>query len=218
MKKSFLILAFLAVSPGLRAASPYDTYEAPVATPTPVPADTQWFAFHKPYWSLGLKGGGALPLGNLSTYNGTGPSAGLDLIYQGTRKLGTDFFALYSTQPYKLGGGASPLNNLALGLKLLYEVTQVEALNAWVGAGAAYVLTQRTQQVLRQPVTTPVQYDPTVQNTGGLGLLFCFGSSFLMTDHVALTMELNVINVALAGGTGDSVLLGLPQAGLRYDF
>lgn len=191
---------------------------ASAAEPAGVPADAKWFAMYKPYWSVGLKGGAALPLGDLATYNGSGSSFGADVIYQGNRTVGTDFFVSYSSQPYKLGGGASPLNNLGFGIKLLYEVMHVEALNAWVGAGAGYYLTQRTRQVLVQPVTTPVQYTAETQSTSGLGLLFCFGTSYLMTRSLALTVDVNVVNVALSGGTADSVTVGMPAGGLRYDF
>lgn len=212
-----LLIALLALAGSLSAASPYDQ-PTPEPTPTPIPADSKWFAFHKPYWSLGMKGGGALPLGELSTYNGTGPFGGVDLIYQGTRDLGTNFFFSYSSQPYKLGGGATPLNNIGLGVRLLYQVMQVEALNAWIGAGGGYYITQRTRQVLVQPVTTPVKYAAEQQNTGGLGLSFCFGTSYLITDNLAFTIDLSVVNIALAGGTADSVSIGTPALGLRYDF
>lgn len=212
-----LFFAMLTLAAPLFAASPYDQ-PTPSPTPTPIPADAKWFAFHKPYWSLGLKGGAALPLGELSTYNGTGGYGAVDVIYQGTRELGTDFFVSYSTQPYKVGGGASNLNNIGFGVKLLYQVMQVEALNAWVGAGAGYYLTQRTRQVLKQPVVSPPQYTAEAQNTGGLGLGFCFGTSYLMTENLALTLDLNLVNVSLAGGTADSITLGHPALGFRYDF
>lgn len=190
----------------------------PSSSPTPIPTDAKWVAFFKPYWSLGLKGGAAVPLGELSTYNGSGGLGGADILYQGTRQIGTDFFFLYSTQPYKLGGGATPLNNTGIGVRLLYEVMHVEALNAWVGAGGGYFLTQRTRQVLVEPVTTPPTYKAADQNSGGLGLVFCFGTSYRMTRSLALTLDVSVANVALAGGTADNIALGLPSIGLRYDF
>jgi hypothetical protein len=209
MKKLVIVSALLFSAAVLRAGALTSTAEA---------GDAKWFAFYKPRWSVDLKGGGALPLGDLATYNSTGSSVGADLIYQGTRSVGTDLFISYSSQPYKLGGGASPLNNLGFGLKLLYEVMRVEDLNAWIGAGAGYYLTQRTRQVLVTPVTTPVQYTADSQSTGGLGLLFCFGTSYNMSRHVAITLDVSLVNIALSGGTADSITLGLPTAGLRYDF
>jgi hypothetical protein len=208
MKKTVIILAALLLGAvGLRAAKPADE-----------PADAKWFAMYKPYWSLGLKGGAALPLGDLATYNGTGSSFGADIIYQGTRTVGTDLFFSYASQPYKLGGGASPLNSMGFGAKLIYEAMHVEALNAFIGAGAGYFLVQRTKQVLVQPVTTPVQYTSEGQSTGGLGLLFCFGSSYLVTRSIAVTIDVNVASIALSGGTADSIGIAMPSAGLRYDF
>jgi hypothetical protein len=207
MKKTFLLLALLAATAALRAVKPVDE-----------PADAKWFALYKPYWSLGIKGGAALPLGDLATYNGSGSNFGADVIYQGTRTVGTDLFFSYSSQPYKLGGGASPLNAMGFGAKLIYEAMHVEALNAFIGAGAGYFLVQRTKQVLVQPVTTPVQYTSEGQSTGGLGLLFCFGSSYLMTRSIAITVDVNVASIALSGGTADSIGIAMPSAGLRYDF
>jgi hypothetical protein len=215
---TLLFLAGLSAGAAAKAEAGYQLYAAPTPTATPVPDDTKWFAFHKPYWSLGLKGGASQPLGDLAAYNGGGPSYGVDIIYQGTRTLGTDFFFLYSSQPYKVGGGATPFNNMQLGLRLLYEVSRVEALNAWVGAGAAYVLTQRTRQVLRQPVTDPPAYDAEAQNTGGMGLVFCVGASYLFGDAWAITGDCTISNIALAGGTADNIMLALPTLGLRYDF
>lgn len=206
MKKTLLLVMLLAAAL-VRAEKPQNE-----------PADAKWFAFYKPYWSLGIKGGAALPLGDLATFNGSGSSFGADVIYQGTRTVGTDLFVSYASQPYKLGGGASPLNTLGFGIKVIYEVMHVEALNAFIGAGAGYYSVQRTKQVLVQPVTTPVQYTAESQSTGGLGLLFCFGSSYLMTRSLAITVDVNVANIALAGGTADSITIALPSAGLRYDF
>lgn len=190
---------------------------APAQAPRPG-KPVKWFALHKPYWSLGLKGGASLPLGELALYNGAGGSFGASLIYQGTRQVGTDFFVTYSSQPYKLGGGATPLNNTGVGVRLIYEVMRVEALNAWVGAGGGYYFTQRTRQVLKQPLTTPLQYAAEAQVAGGLGLAFGFGSSYRVTSALAVTLDVNLLNIALAGGTADSIALGIPSLGLRYDF
>jgi hypothetical protein len=205
MRKSFLA-ALLCLAPAVWSA------------PAEPAADAKWFAFHKPYWALGIKGGAALPLGELATYNGAGGSFGATLTYQGTREVGTDFFVTYSTQPYKLGGGATPLNNVGLGVRLAYELMRVEALSAWVGAGGGYYMTQRTRQVLKQPVSTPVQYEAQAQDSSGLGLSFSFGASYLMTRALALTLDVSLLNIALAGGTADSIMIGMPSAGLRYDF
>lgn len=219
-RTAFLGTLAMALMVGLTASlqAAYAAEVAPSPSPTPIPADAKWVAFFKPYWSLGLKAGAALPLGELSTYNGSGGLGGADLLYQGTRQVGTDFFFLYSTQPYKVGGGATPLNNTGIGVRLLYEVMRVEALNAWVGAGGGYFLTQRTRQVLVEPVTTPPSYQAAGQNSGGFGLVFCFGTSYMMTRTLALTLDVSLANVALAGGTADNIALGLPSIGLRYDF
>lgn len=189
----------------------------PAASAKPEP-EPRRLALHHPYWSAGLRLGGAMPLGDLAIYNGAGPSAGLDLAYQGTAEVATAFYLAYSTQPYKLGGQATPLNTLGLGVRLMYELTRVEAVNAWVGAGGGYYLVQRTRQNLKQPVVIPLQYEAGAESTGGLGLGLWAGSAYQWSPSLALTLELGLVSIGLAGGTADTVTLGLPALGLRYDF
>lgn len=207
-------LAALTAAGAARAEAGYQLYEAPTPVATPVPDDTKWFAFHKPYWSFGIKGGGSLPLGDLAAYNGGGSAYGADIIYQGTRTVGTDFFFLSSSQPYKNSAAVTNFNNLMLGVRILYEVSRVEALNAWVGGGAAYVLTQRNRQTGALPSTLNIE----MENTNGIGLVFCAGASYLFTDSWAITGDCTVASVALAQGTADNIMLALPTLGLRYDF
>jgi len=77
---------------------------------------------------------------------------------------------------------------------------------------------QRTQQVVvGQNLGLPI-YSPSTQSTGGIALLFCFGIGYDFSSHWGLNIELNVINLSLAGGTSDSLMIAQPNLGLKYIF
>lgn len=208
--------------------SPYKAYVAP--TPAPTPADPSVkvakLSFYKPRWGLSLKGGGAVPLGDLTLYNTSGPAAGLSLLYLPTESMTVDLFTHYSSQGYKFGGGASALTIAGGGIKLAWEIMRVEALSAFAGAGAGYMAVQRTQQV---PVTDSLGvqlkdaggnlvWSPTTQSTGGIALLFCFGIGYDFNRHWGLVLDLNVMNLSLGGGTSDSLMIAQPAIGLKALF
>ena len=206
----------------VRTAVPsiYKPYVAPAPAPTPNDASvkTTTVSFYKPRWGLGLQGGGAVPLGDLTLYNTSGGAGSFSLLYLPTETITVDVFASYSTQPYKFGGGASALNMMGGGMKLEFELMRVEALSAFAGAGAGYLAVQRTQQVMVGSLAGLPVYAATTQNTGGIALLFCFGIGYDFSSHWGLLLDLNVINVSLGGGTSDSLMIAQPNVGLKYTF
>jgi hypothetical protein len=200
--------------------SVYKPYVAPTPAPTPVDPSVKvaTLSFYKPRWGLSLQGGGAIPLGDLTLYNTSGPAGGFSVLYLPTESMTFGVFAHYSSQGYKLGGGASPLNMMGGGLKLNFEIMRVEALSAFVGAGAGYYAVQRTQQVMVGSSAGVPLYSPASQSTGGIALIFGFGIGYDFNRHWGLVLDLNVENLSLGGGTSDSLMIAQPNIGLKYIF
>ncbi len=195
--------------------------EAPTPVPTPtvppeLPGRSKSVQLLDPAWAVVLKAGGVLPLGDLAQYNQSGPVAGLDALYHANADYSVDIFASYSSQGYKLGGG-QPLTNIGLGAKLLYNLATIDGITWYAGGGLAAYYTQRTTQVLRQPVlnNTPV-FDPTNESTAGFGLVGTLGGRYEFESRWGLLLELNIANINLAGGTSDNLLLAQPVLGLSY--
>jgi hypothetical protein len=213
-------------SASVEALSPTATVEA-TAVPTPLPTPTMVAEMKgpsnkvrliDPSWAIALKAGAVLPLGDLATYNQAGPAGGLDLYYHVNTSFSADFFTSYSSQAYKVGGGGQPLSNIGLGVKLLYNVAEIDGVVWYAGGGMAGYYNQRTKQVLRQPVlnNTPV-FDPEADSSFGLGVLGVLGGRYTGQSGWGLLLELNLVSVNLAGGTSDSLLLAQPVLGLSYE-
>jgi hypothetical protein len=194
----------------------------PVATPTPVafvplPGPESHVSLVDPSWAVALKVGGALPLGDLATYNQSGPAANLDLYYRADASFRVDLSIDYFSEAYRLGAGDQPLSVAGLGLKLLYDMANVQGVVWYLGGGLGGYYVQRTQQVLEVPVlnNTPV-YDPTPNSTMGLGLMGVLGGSYDFENGWGMMVEINVLNINLAGGTSGNMLLAQPVIGLSY--
>jgi hypothetical protein len=173
----------------------------------------------KPRWSTELKAGVALPLGNLSSYAQPGPVLSLDGLYQASSDFDLDVFLAGSSQAYSVAWGAQALNNLGLGLKLLYHLGEQNGVRWYAGAGLAAYYDQRSLEVVHQPVVGGVAtYDPTPNSSFGLGVLGTLGGRYAFNPHLSLSAELNIISISLAGGTADTLLLAEPLAGLNYLF
>jgi hypothetical protein len=173
----------------------------------------------QPRWSTELKAGAALPLGNLSSYAQPGPVLSLDGIYQASSDFDLDVFLTYSSQAYSVAWGAQALNNLGLGLKLLYHLGEQNGVRWYAGAGLAAYDDQRSLEVVHQPVIGGVAtYDPSPSSSVGLGVLGTLGGRYAFNPHLSLAAELNLVSISLAGGTADNLLLAEPLLGLNYLF
>lgn len=198
------------------------------AAPTPVPTPTA-----KPFvpmkgpekgikvvaarWAMAVKLGAAVPMGDLGLYNNTGPAANLDLYYHADESISIDTFASYSRQSYK-AGDTQPLDNIGLGVKMLYNFTNLSGVIWYAGAGLAGYYDQRTKQVIADVVNDKAIFAPTYDSSAGLGVLGVFGARYEYENGLGLILEMNVANINLAGGTSDSILLGQPLLGLSYSF
>jgi hypothetical protein len=209
----------LALSPSA-AALPLTVTVA--AKPTPLPfverkGPSSLVRLVDPSWGYAAKLGAVVPLGELAQFNQSGPSLALDLFYHFNADVSVDTFLSYSTQGYKLGGGAQPLSNTGLGVKLLYNLDQIETVTWYGGGGVGLYYDQRTKQIVR-PVTSnaPPIYDPAPDSSFGLGILGVLGGRYQDPAGWGLIVELNLNIINLAGGTSDSLLLAQPLIGYYH--
>jgi hypothetical protein len=194
----------------------------PLRTPTPaafvpMPGPESHVSLVDPSWAVAVKAGGALPLGDLATFNESGPGADLDLYYRADASFRVDVFANYFDLAYRQGGGDQPLSAAGLGVKLLYDLGDVQGVIWYLGGGMGGYDVQRTQQVLQVPVlnNTPA-YTPTPNSSVGLGILGVLGGSYDFGNGWGMMVEINVLNINLAGGTSGNMLLAQPVIGLSY--
>jgi hypothetical protein len=204
------------------AALPLTATAAPTPRPTPTPlADlkgpSSLVRLADPSWGWAFKAGGVVPLGDLAQFNQPGPAGALDLYYHLSADVSVDGFLGYSTQGYKLGGGAQPLSNTGLGAKLLYNLSLVDDVTWYAGGGVGLYYNQRTKQIVRPVVSNaPPIYDPVPDSSLGLGILGVMGGRYANSAGWGIVVELNVVNINLAGGTSDSLLLAQPMLGYYH--
>ena len=190
----------------------------PTATPfVPMKGPEKGIKLVPARWAMALKLGGAIPMGDLGLYNNSGPAANLDLYYHADDSISIDTFAAYSRQSYK-AGDTQPLDNVGLGIKMLYNLTNLSGVIWYAGAGLAGYYNQRTKQVIVDVVNNKAIFAPTYDTSMGLGVLGVAGARYEYGNGLGLILEMNVVNINLAGGTSDNILLGQPLLGLSYTF
>jgi hypothetical protein len=206
--------------------SVYKPY-VPVATPEPQAPAQGDHSVHvsldstdHPTWGLQLRGGGALPLGGMSTDNGAGGTGGFDVIYMMTARASADLLGLYAAMPYTAagGGGSSPLTVGGVAIKLDYEVFRVDELSVWLGAGGGYMACMRTDQIPNQPLSVPVTYHPASEGVDGVAVIVCGGVGYDLDAHWSANAEIDYLSLSLSGGTSDNVQAALANLFVKYLF
>lgn len=193
----------------------------PAPSPSPVAADSAvaHAGFYVPSWSAALHVAGAMPLGDLSTYNGLGFGVQVDAIYHAAPGVGVLLFAvtsqLPSIDPMADGqnlyvGGSVPTGLLGLGLKGAYTLYQADQMRLIVDAGLGYGSLSRTHRTVTWQADTQTQS----------ALLLCGGVevTYQIVPALDLVMAMDFVAADLAGGTGDMPQIGLPSVGVQYDF
>ena len=207
---------------GLSPAAMVTMVASPVPTPTAVPfverkGRSDIIRLVDPSWAIALKAGASLPLGDLAQFNQPGPATSLDLLYHADASFSVDSFLSYASQASKVAGTSQPLTNIGLGVKLLYNIAEIDGVTWYAGAGVGAYYDQRSKQVLLQPVlnNTP-QYNPEADSSFGLGVLGALGGRYQGVSGWGFMLEINLVGINLAGGTSDSLLLAQPMIGVSY--
>jgi hypothetical protein len=227
--KSLLIA--LALLPAFLAADGVSPTARPAPAPAPAPFDAATAAhagFYVPFWSAALHLTGAMPLGEMSTFNSLGFGAQLDAIYHPAQGVLVDLFAvtasLPAVQPPSTNGtvylGTSiPMSLLGAGLKGGYVIYAADQMSLSVDAGMGYGSVQRTAHASINGNHWPVKWQLS-QGPQESGLILTGGIqvTYLIVTDLNLIMALDYMAVELGGGTSDTPQLGLPSIGLQYDF
>ena len=204
---------------------------APAATPAPLPFDAGTAVhagFYVPFWSAALHLAAAMPLGDMSTYNGLGFGAQLDAIYHPAEGVLVDAFALTaslpavepaSTNSTVYLGSSDPMSLMGAGLKGGYVVYKADQMSLSVDAGVGYGSVQRTAHASingnHWPVTWQLSQGP---QESGLILAAGVQVTYQVVTDLDLVMALDYLAVELGGGTSDTPQVGLPSIGVQYDF
>ncbi len=198
----------------------YQQYK-PAATPTPVQdPGVARVTMHKDSVSVALKGGLASRMGDEAKFHTAGAGGGLDLIFQVSPELAAAFYLGFSSVPYSLTTAAQPMSSFGVGIKAIYDLFEMEGVKGFLMGGMGYQVSSRaTQQLISvDPVTALPKFETKYQQAGGMAFVGGFGFKYNFTPNFGITGEAAATSVSLAGGTGDSVLLFHPAAGIIYTF
>jgi hypothetical protein len=246
MRLLFLTLLFLAGS--LKAADPslaptaqpaaalpgvYQAYTPPptaVPTPAAAPAAAERamrISLHKDTMSLDLRGGGAVPLGDMAKVSNAGWSAGGELVYGASELVQVAFFVDYASIPYKLTTAAKPQTSLGIGLKALVDFFPKSKFLLGISGGLGYfnenyatspVRLDALGQPVVDPATNEALHDTVYKAGGGMGFELGAMLGMKFTPHFATVVRLDAVQVSLSGGTGDTPQFLMPTLNLLYTF
>ena len=202
----------------------YKTYR-PTATPTPRGAkpkksDGTVVSLHKPSFSVALKGGLSLPMGESADFNEGGGGGQIDIYFHGASNLSVDAFFNYSSTPYKSGAVPDPLTAMGGGVRAIYHPLKMKQMTPNIGAGLGYFSIGRAIQVQTgtEPLTGLPIFGTSTESVGGIGFTAIIGATYHVTPKLGITVDINVYSVSLEGGTSDAILYGLAAAGVQYYF
>jgi hypothetical protein len=108
---------------------------------------------------------------------------------------------------------------MGFGIKAVYDLFEVEGVIPFIQGGLGYFMANRATQVLKgyDGMGLPI-FETKYQQAGGMGFLGGLGAYYKFNQQLRVGLDLTVISVSLAGGTGDNILYATPGLGVLYSF
>lgn len=195
----------------------------PTAVPTPVPSGigTVRYVVHKDTMALALRGGAAVPLGDLSKYAQTGYSAGLGLIYGASNLIDVAFELDYAAMPYKLTVSAQPMTSTGIGVKAILKALSDQKLGVYFDGGMGYYFVNVAVDVDKgpSPLNPAIRLtEPGYKSSGGMGFNLGMIINYQFTPNFAASLSADATQISLSGGTSDTPLFLTPSLNIAYTF
>jgi hypothetical protein len=171
----------------------------------------------KEHWAVSLRGGMAIPAGDLANFARSQAGLGADLYYNFDPRFSLAAFYQYATMPYKNTGSNQPFSSNSLGGRALLYVLRADDFSGYLDAGLGVYLVNHAV-VDPKALNLTNNFNATNQSDAGLGFLAGGGVEFLVFPHVSVLADMSFNSLNLGGGTGDNILYAVLAAGVKYGF
>ena len=168
-------------------------------------------------WGVALKGGMAIPAGELANFARSQAGVGADLYYNLDRRFSLAASYQYVSMPYKATGSDQPFSCNSLGAKALLYVLRVSDFAAYLDAGLGLYLVNHAV-VDPYALNAANRFNAQSQSDAGLGFLAGGGVEFSILPHFNVLADMSLNSLNLGGGTGDNILFAVLAAGVKFGF
>lgn len=168
-------------------------------------------------WAVSLRGGMAIPAGDLANFARSQAGLGADLYYNLDRRFSLAAFYQYATMPYKNTGSDKPFTSHSLGARALLYVLRASDFAGYLDAGLGLYLVNHAV-VDPYALNQANKFNAQNQSESGLGFLAGGGVEFEVFPQISVLADMSFNSLNLGGGTGDNILFAVLAAGVKYGF